>query len=121
LARKESLSAVVAIMLVLLLVDASCGPEISPWIAYAVPVAIASRYCGFPTGAAYSVIAAGLILVAARHSGHPYSGDAYFAVAVVSQALALLAIAWLTARLSSLERVLQALHAWRGDGTQPRA
>jgi hypothetical protein len=115
------LSGVIAIMLVLLLVDSFCGPEISPWVAYAVPVALASRCCGFSTGAAYSVIAAGLLLVAARHSGHPYSGEAYFLVAVASQMLALLVIAWLTARLSTLEHVLRGLKAWSGDGTQPRA
>jgi hypothetical protein len=65
---KECLSGVVAIMIVLLLVDLSCGPEISPWVAYAVPVALASRYSSFSMGAAYSVIGALLLLVAARLS-----------------------------------------------------
>lgn len=108
---KERLSAVAAVMLVLMLVDLSCGPEISPWVAYALPVVLASRYCGFSMGAAYSVIAAGLLLFAARHSGHPYSGEAYFLIAVSWKLLALLVIAWLTARLSNLERVLRALSA----------
>jgi len=110
---KEWLTGVAALMLLLLLVDASCGPEISPWVSYTVPIILASRYCGFSMGAAYSVIAAGLLLLAARHSGHPYSADAYFLVAVGWQTVALIVIAWLTARLSSLERLLRALSAYR--------
>lgn len=106
---RQCLMVVVAIMLALLAIDASCGPEISPWIAYMVPVALASRCSGFSVGAAYAVLAGGLLLVAARHSGHPYSSDGFFILAVCSQALALLVIAWLTARLSSLERVLRQL------------
>lgn len=94
-------------MLVLLGIDASCGPEISPWVAYIVPVVLASRYCGFSTGAIYAALTGGLLCVAARHSGHPYSSDAYFLLAVSWQIFALLVVAWLTARLSSLEQMLR--------------
>ncbi len=106
---KESLLVVIIMMLALLAIDASIGPELSPWVAYAVPVVLASRYCGLATGAMYAVLAGGLLCVAARHSGHPYSSDLYFLLAVASQSLALLVMAWLTARLSSLEQALREL------------
>lgn len=106
--RSECLLIVISIMLVLLAVDTSLGPELSPWAAYIVPVALASRYCGLSTGAAYAAITAGLLVVAARQSGHPYSADGYFLVAVAWQTAALLVIAWLTARLSALEHALRA-------------
>ncbi len=57
----------------LLAVDASLGPEVSPW------------------------------MVAARHSGHPYSTDGYFLLTVAWQTAALLVTAWLTARVFALE------------------
>jgi hypothetical protein len=109
---RQRLMLVATIMLGLLLVDSSSGPELSPWIAYAIPVAIAARCCGFSTGAAYAVIAGWLLYFAARHAGHPYSGEAYFFVSVSSQTIALLLIAWLTARLSDLERTLRSLRTW---------
>jgi hypothetical protein len=98
-------------MLVLLLIDHACGPEVSPWVAYAVPIILASRYCGFSTGAAYAILAAALVWIAARNSGHPYSSEALFLIAVSWQTLALLVIAWLSARLSTVERKLTALSA----------
>lgn len=103
---KERLLSVAVMMLVLLGIDVSCGPEISPWVAYVVPVAFASRHCGFSMGAIYAVLAGALLCVGARHSGHPYSSDGYFLLAVLSQVLALIVVAWLTARLSSLEQML---------------
>ena len=106
---RERLLIVILIMLALFGIDASSGPEFSPWVAYLVPVAMASRYCGLSTGAAYAVLAGGLLCIASRHSGHPYSSDTHFFVAVASQSLALLAVAWLTAQLSSLERTLSRL------------
>lgn len=112
--RRECLLIVVSIMLVLLAVDASLGPEVSPWAAYIVPVALASRYCGLSTGAAYAAITAGLLVGAARHSGHPYSADAYFLIAVARQTAALLVIACLTARLSALEHAFRATLAGQG-------
>ena len=106
------LMTVATIMLALLILDTACGPEISPWIAYAVPVAIAARCCGFSMGAAYAVIAGWLLYMAARHAGHPFSDEAYFLVSTASHTLALLVIAWLTARLSNLERTLRSLKTW---------
>lgn len=108
---KECLSGVAALMLVLMLIDLTCGSEVSPWVGYALPVILVSRYCGFSMGAAYAVIAAGLLLFAARYAGHPYSWDVFFLVAVAWKMFALLVIAWLTARLSNLERILRALSA----------
>jgi len=110
---KECLSLVATIMLFLLLIDLACGPEISPWVAYTVPIFLASRYCGFSMGAAYSVLAAALLFMSARHAGHPYSADAYFLIAVGWKTLALVVIAWLTARLTLLERHLRALSTYR--------
>jgi hypothetical protein len=109
---RQRLMLVATIMLALLLLDWSCGPELSPWIAYAVPVALAARCCGFSMGAAYAVIAGWLLYLAARHAGHPYSTEAYYFVSVSSQTIALLVIAWLTARLSNLERTLRGLRTW---------
>ena len=108
---KERLPIVIVLMLALFAVDASIGPELSPWVAYAVPVVVAGRYCGLSTAAMYAVLAGGLLCVAARHSGHPYSSDVYFLLAAASQTLALLVMAWLAARLSSLEQALRALGA----------
>ncbi|HEX6155777.1 MAG TPA: hypothetical protein VFZ54_07120 [Burkholderiales bacterium] len=96
-------------MLVIVGVDIVCGRELSPWIAYIVPVALASRYCSLGVGAAYAILAGLLLCVAARHTGHPYSGDAYFLAAAASQTLVLLVIAWLISRLSALERLLRQL------------
>lgn len=112
---KQCLSIVIAIMLAMLGIDVICGAEVSPWVAYAVPVAFSSRYCGFSTGATYAALAGGLLCVAARQSGHPYSEDIYFLIAVSFQTLALLVIAWLTARLSQLESMLRRTAARHGS------
>ena len=100
---KECLVSVVMLMLLICGVDVSCGPEVSPWIAYVIPIALASRYCGFAVGAMYAVLAGLLLCVAARHSGHPFSADGYFFIAAAWQALALLLIAWLVSRLATLQ------------------
>ena len=104
---RDCLSYVIPMMLAIVAVDATCGPEVSPWIAYSVPVALASRYCGFPVGAVYAVLAGLLLCSAARYSGHPYSSDAFFLFAAVSQMLMLLVLAALVRRLSMLERTLR--------------
>ncbi len=109
----ESLVPLAALMLTILLVDLSCGPEITPWVVYTVPIVLVSRFCGFSMGVAYSVIAGGLLLLAARHSGHPYSAEGYLLIAVAWKTVALIVIAWLTARLSSLERLLRSLTVYR--------
>ena len=90
--------------------------KISPCVAYAAPVVLASRYCGHSMGATYEMIAAGMLSFAAGHPGHAYSGQAYFLIAVPLEMLALLVIAWLTARLSNLERTLRALSVWHSAG-----
>ncbi len=106
---QERLLLVVVMMLAIVGVDAMCGPEVSPWAAYVVPVALAARLRGFRTAAVYAVLAGLLICVAARHSGHPYSSGFYFLVAAGSQTLVLLVIAWLVSRLSALEQALRAV------------
>lgn len=110
---KECLVSVVAIMLVIAFVDAVCGPEVTPWLAYAAPVALASRYCSFGLGAMYSVLAGLLLCVAARHSGHPFSSDAYFLLAVGWQTLALILVAWLVSLLATTQLALRKLLAER--------
>lgn len=113
---RECLVAVVAMMLIIFGVDATCGPEISLWIAYAAPVAMASRYCGFSFGAAYSVLSGLLICLAAKHSGHPYSNYWYLALAASSQVLALLLITSLASRLAFVERKLRDVRGARLSG-----
>lgn len=112
---KECLLAVVTLMLVVFGVDAVCGPEMSPWIAYAAPVAMAGRYCGFGFGAAYAVLSGLLILLAAKHSGHPYSSEWYLLLAASSQAFALLLIATLASRLAYVEGKLRDLRGTRSS------
>lgn len=109
----ECLVAVVVMMLIVFVTDATCGPEFSPWIAYAAPVAMASRYCGLGFGAAYSVLGGLLICLAAKHSGHPYSSAWYLLLAASSQVLALLLIASLASRLAFVESKLRAVRGAR--------
>lgn len=44
-----------------------------------------------------------VLVIAARHSGHPYSTGGYFLLTVAWQTAALLVTAWLTARVFALE------------------
>jgi hypothetical protein len=92
---------VVVLMLVVGAADMLSGPEISPWIGYLFPVALASRCCGFGLGALYAVLAGFLMCVAARHAGHPFSTNVYFYLAAASQTFALVVVAWLVSRLAS--------------------
>jgi hypothetical protein len=110
---KELLPFIIAAMLGIAWLDIGCGPELSPWVGYLVPVALASRYCGFGTGAFYSTLAGLLICLAAKYSGHPYSSEGYLLFVAASQVLALLVVAWLVARTSQLEQALRGLVVMR--------
>ena len=109
----ECLFAVVAMMLAVAALDWLCGPQVSPWLAYAVPVALASRYCSFLVGAAYALLAGALVCVVARNSGHAFTSDAFFFVAVSWQVLALTLIAWLVAQLGAAQLMLRKARAER--------
>ena len=52
-------------------------------------MALASRYCSFIVGAAYALLAGALVCVVGRNSGHAFTSDAFFFVAVSWQVLAL--------------------------------
>lgn len=104
----KRLPIIAAVMLGIAWLDGACGPELSPWIAYIVPIAMASRYCSFSTGAFYCVVAGLLLCLAAKHSGHPYSTTGYFLFATLSQTLVFLTIAWFVSRLVYLEGALRA-------------
>ena len=104
---RKRLPFVIAAAVAIAWIDSRCGPELSLWVAYVVPVAVASRYCGFSIGAFYAVLAGLLLCLAAKYSGHPYSSEGYFLFATWSQMLVFLVIAWLASRLSSLEARLR--------------
>lgn len=106
---RKRLPLIAAAMLGVAYFDAACGPELSPWVAYIAPVAVAARHCGFSTGAFYAVVAGLLLCLAAKHSGHPYSSPEYFLFATLSQTLTFLVIGWFAAQLSSLEQMLRGL------------
>ena len=107
----ECLFAVVAMMLAVAGLDLLCGPRVSPWLAYAIPVGLASRYCSFAVGATYALLAGALLCVVARNSGHAFTSEAVFFVAVSWQVLALTLIAWLVARLGAAQLMLRKARA----------
>ena len=109
----ECLFAVVAMMLAVASLDWLCGPQVSPWLAYAMPVALASRYCNFITGAAYALLAGALVCVVAKNSGHAFTSDTLFFVAVSWQVLALTLIAWLVSQLALTQLTLRKARAER--------
>jgi hypothetical protein len=109
----ECLFAVVAMMLAVAGLDLLCGPQVNPWLAYAIPVALASRYCSFIVGAAYALMAGALVCVVGRNSGHAFTSDAFFFVAVSWQVLALTLIAWLVSQLSIAQVALRKSRAER--------
>ena len=110
---KECLVSVILLMLLVVAADLYSGREVSLWIAYVLPVALASRYCSFRIGAMYAVLAGLLICVAARHTGHPFSSNTYFFLAVAWQTLTLLLVGWLVSRLAVAQLALRKASAAR--------
>ena len=110
---KQRLLFVAVAMLGIAYIDATCGPELSPWVAYIAPVAVAARYCSFSIGAFYAVVAGLLICLVAKHTGHPYSSAEYFLFATLSQTLVFLVIGWFASQLANLEQTLRRILADR--------
>ncbi|HZS66937.1 MAG TPA: hypothetical protein VFA72_07485 [Burkholderiales bacterium] len=100
------LPVIVAAMVAIAIFDANLGSQLSAWVAYVVPVAIAARHCGFLIGVACAFVSGGLILLTGNFAGHPYASFSYFMFGTASQTLAFLEVAWLASRLSNLEATL---------------
>ncbi len=84
-------------MAMIALVDAQTG-EISLWPLYLVPVIFVSWVSGFAVGAFAACLAGALLVAAAAFGGHPYANSYFFALATISQVVALVVVAWLADR-----------------------
>jgi hypothetical protein len=93
----EKLAVAVAGMAMIALVDAQTG-QISLWPLYLGPVIFVSWVSGFAAGAFAAGLAGALLVIAAVFSGHPYANNYFFALATISQVVALVVVAWLADR-----------------------
>jgi len=68
-------SAVLALLAIVAVLDASTGYEVSVFLLYTIPVALSTRYLGVMAGVIVSVLSAVAWVLADRWSGHTYSQD----------------------------------------------
>jgi hypothetical protein len=97
----EKLALAVAGMTMIALVDAQTG-QISLWPLYLAPVIFVSWVSGFVVGAFAACLAGALLVTAAAFSGHPYANNYFFALATISQVVALVVVAWLADRAAAV-------------------
>jgi hypothetical protein len=102
-------------MAVIAYCDANTDEQISLWPLYVIPVCLVSSRFGFPEGAVAACVAGLLLLIAARFSGHPYSGHLYFLFATLGQVVALIVVAWYAARLAAAESILKKILSVKND------
>ena len=110
----QTIMTAIAAMLLIAYADAHTTHEVSLWPLYIGPVVAISWQCGFVHGVLSALGCAGLLMVSASFSGHPYSSTWLFGFATLCQLAALLTIAWLAARLASTESLLlKLMRAWK--------
>lgn len=71
---------VLGLLAVVAVLDAQTGYEVSVFLLYTVPVALATRFLGMGAGVAMSVLSAAAWAWADRWSGHVYSHDWILAI-----------------------------------------
>jgi hypothetical protein len=98
-------------MLVIASADAMTGRQVSLWVAYVIPVAIAGWLLGFRAGMLLALFAGALLAVVGVLWGTLFSSYWYFAFALASRTTCFVFIAWLCHRLrltQELEHTVQA-------------
>jgi hypothetical protein len=103
--------ALMLLMLGIAALDAVTGRQISLWIAYVMPVALAGWLLGFRAGFWLALLAGALLMGVGLIWGSLFSSYWYFAFAVLSRTTCFVFIAWLCHRLrltQELEHTVQA-------------
>jgi hypothetical protein len=115
--KNASLPVAVAVLVILLGVgylDAVTGYELSVFLLYILPVALAAHFMGLRAGVATALLACLTWAVADRVSGHRYSHDWYFYVNAMHR-LACFLLAVVALRFVALRGILRKIGGTRSE------
>ena len=106
------MSLLTLLMVLIAVVDALTGRQISLWVAYVLPVALGAWLLGFRSGGWLAVLAGGLLALVGIVWGHLFSSDWFFAFAIVSRTACFIFIAWLCHRLRLTQELEHTVRAY---------
>lgn len=112
LGRLSRWAGVLALLAMVLALDATTGYEVSVFLLYTFPVAVSTRSLGTRAGVVVSLLSAGAWVWADRWSGHVYSQDWFLGVNAFNRLccflLAVVAIRYIEERRAAMDLRLRA-------------